>query len=524
MEAAQKNLPPAETRSSPAYALEMEDIVKSFGSLNALSGASLRVRRGEIHGLIGKNGAGKSTLMKILDGHYPTGTFTGSIKVAGSVVHLTAPRDAQRVGIAIVPQETTIVEALTVGENIILGELSQQPAALYDKKAKAARAAAFLADYKIPLAVDMQAGQLSRHKRQLVMIARALYARPEVLILDEPTSSLTSDEIDNLFDILRGLRNAGHTSVFISHKLDEIMTLCDRVSILRDGEVVAEYAKPEFDPERLVTDMIGRKLGELYPPKPQLNEAAPIVLRVTGLTVANPRISGAEMLKDISFEVRAGEIVGIGGLVGSGRSELLTALYGQTPILKGTVEVAEETVQLTGARAAMKAGIGMVTEDRKQEGLLFNLAIRENLTLNVLDHLTRWFLLDRRQEGHIAREAVAKLSVKAPSINTQVMHLSGGNQQKVVLGKVLQRKPRLLFLDEPTTGVDIAAKADIYRLVFALAESGIAIVLVSSEFPELIALSHRILVLAGGKTHGWLSGDDATEKRLLLAANLKALP
>lgn len=502
----------------------MESIVKSFGSVSALNGASLRVRHGEIHGLIGKNGAGKSTLMKILDGYYPSGTFTGSIKVTGSVVNLSGPRDAHRVGIAIVPQETTIVEALTVGENIMLGELSQHPAAFYDKKATAVRAAAFLSDHKIPLAVDMQAGRLSRHKRQLVMIARALYARPEVLILDEPTSTLTSDEIGNLFEILRGLRKAGLTSVFITHKLDEIMTLCDRVSILRDGEVVGEYAKSEFDPERLVTDMIGRKLGELYPPKPPRNEAAPVALCVKGLTVANPRIPGADMLKDINFDVRAGEIVGIGGLVGSGRSELLAALYGQTPIVTGTVEVAGAPVQLTGTRAAMQAGIGMVTEDRKQEGLLFNLAIRENLTLNVLDHLTRWFWLDRRQEGHIAREAVTNLSVKAPSINTQVMHLSGGNQQKVVLGKVLQRKPKLLFLDEPTTGVDIAAKADIYRLVFALAESGVAIVLVSSEFPELIALSHRILVLAGGKTHSWLSGDDVTEKRLMLAANVKTTP
>ena len=524
MEAAQKQMTPARPQTRPAFALEMESIVKSFGSLNALSGASLRVRSGEIHGLIGKNGAGKSTLMKILGGHYPTGTFTGSIKVAGSVIHLATPRDAQRVGIAIVPQETTIIEALTVGENIMLGELSQHPAKLYDKKATAARAAAFLADYKIPLAVDMPADQLSRHKRQLVMIARALYARPEVLILDEPTSSLTSDEIDNLFEILQGLRTAGHTSVFITHKLDEIMTLCDRVSILRDGEVVGEYAKPEFDTEQLVTDMIGRKLGDLYPPKSALNSAAPVVLRVTGLTVANPRIPGSEMLKDINFEVRAGEIVGIGGLVGSGRSELLTALYGQTPIVRGSVEVSGETVQLTGARAAMKAGIGMVTEDRKQEGLLFNLAIHENLTLNVLDHLTSWFMLDRRKENQIAREAVTKLSVKAPSINTQVVTLSGGNQQKVVLGKVLQRKPKLLFLDEPTTGVDIAAKADIYRLVFALADSGVAIVLVSSEFPELIALSHRILVLADGKTHSWLSGDEATEKRLMLAANVKAVP
>ena len=310
------------------------------------------------------------------------------------------------------PQETTIVDSLTVAENIMLSELAHHPGSLYDARSLEQRAAAFLAERHIPLEPRMPAGLLSMHKRQLVMIARALYARPEVLVLDEPTSSLTSDEIDNLFAIVRGLRDDGLTCVFITHKLDEIMTLCDRVSILRDGEVVGEYARSEFVAEQLVTDMIGRQLGDLYPPKPAFDEHAPVMLRVSGLAVENPRIPGTTILRDVAFDVRAGEIVGIGGLVGSGRSELLGAMYGQTTIVHGQVEVDGKQVHATNAREAMDAGIGMLTEDRKQEGLLFNLAIRENLTLNVLDRLTRGFLLDRRQEGRLAQETATQLTIK----------------------------------------------------------------------------------------------------------------
>jgi ABC-type sugar transport system ATPase subunit len=500
------------------YALEMDSIVKTFGGVRALRSVSLRVRRGEVHGLIGQNGAGKSTLMKILDGYYPAGSFEGSITVAGNIVELDSPRDAQRVGIAIVPQETTIVDTLTVAENIMLGELAQHPGGLYDARSVESRAAGFLAERHIPLDPRTPAGLLSMHKRQLVMIARALYARPEVLVLDEPTSSLTSDEIDNLFAIVRGLRDDGLTCVFITHKLDEIMALCDRVSILRDGEVVGEYPRSEFVAERLVTDMIGRQLGDLYPPKPAFDEQAPVMLRVSGLTVENPRIPGTAILRDVAFSVRAGEIVGIGGLVGSGRSELLTALYGQTTIVRGDVEVDGKPVHPANAREAMRAGIGLLTEDRKQEGLLFNLAIRENLTLNVLNRLTRGFLLDRKREAHLAQETTTQLTIKAPSIGTRVTNLSGGNQQKVVLGKVLLPQPKVLLLDEPTKGVDIASKADIYRLIAELARSGVAIVLVSSEFPELVALSHRIVVLAGGTVHESLSADQLNEKRLMMAA------
>ena len=507
-----------QTQSTDDFALEMESIVKTFGGVQALRGVSLQVRRGEVHGLIGQNGAGKSTLMKILDGYYPHGSFTGNIKVAGAEVRLNSPRDGQTVGIAIVPQETTVVEALSVAENVLLGELAQRQSGMFSRNRSKATAAAFLADHHIPLDADARVGTLSMHRKQLVMIARALYTQPQVLVLDEPTSSLTSDEIENLFAIVRWLRDEGLTCLFITHKLDEILSLCDRVTILRDGRTAGEYARAEFDAERLITDMIGRKLGELYPPRPPLAADAPEVLRVEGLAVENPRIPGTALLHDIDFTLHAGEILGLGGLVGSGRSELVTALYGQTRILRGQVILDGKTIQPSGAKKAMAEGIGLVTEDRKKEGLLFNLNIRENVTLNVLDEISRGILLDRGRERRIASETVRDLSVSAPSTATKVINLSGGNQQKVVIGKVLLSKPRVLLLDEPTKGVDIASKADIYRLMTDLARSGVALIFISSEFPELLAMSHRVVVLANGTVRETLPGASTSEKRLMLSA------
>jgi ABC-type sugar transport system ATPase subunit len=507
-----------QTLSTDGYALEMESISKTFGGVQALRGVSLQVERGKIHGLIGQNGAGKSTLMKILDGYYPHGSFSGTIKVADAEVQLNSPRDAQAVGIAIVPQETTVVEALSVAENILLGELAQHSVGLFDRNKSTERAAAFLAQKHIPLDANARVGTLSMHKKQLVMIARALYTRPQVLVLDEPTSSLTSDEIENLFAIVRGLRDDGLTCLFITHKLDEILSLCDRVTILRDGRTVGEYARAEFDAARLITDMIGRKLGELYPPRPPLPADAREILRVEGLAVENPHIPGMELLHDVEFTLHAGEILGFGGLVGSGRSELLTALYGQTRILRGNVILDGKTIHPSGAKKALTEGIGLVTEDRKKEGLLFNLNVRDNVTLNILGEISRGILLNRGRERQIARKTIKDLSISAPSTATKVVNLSGGNQQKVVIGKVLLSTPRVLLLDEPTKGVDIASKADIYRLMVELARSGVALIFVSSEFPELLALSHRVIVIAGGTVRETLPGATTSEKRLMLSA------
>ncbi len=508
-------LPSAEIEMSATYALEMDSIVKTFGGVHALRGVSLKVRRGEVHGLIGQNGAGKSTLMKILDGYYPAGSFSGSIRVAGAEVRLQSPRDAQAVGIAIAPQETTVVGALSVAENVMLGELAHHPGRLFGRDRSKAKAAKFLADNHLPLDPGARVASLSMHQQQLVMIARALYTKPEVLVLDEPTSSLTTDEINNLFAIVRKLRDKGLTCLFITHKLDEIMEMCDRVTILRDGQTAGEYARAEFDPDRLITDMIGRKLGDLYPPRPILSADAPEALRVEGLAVENPRIPGTEILRDVSFTLHAGEILGLGGLVGSGRSELVMALYGQTRITRGDVVFDGRTIQPGGAKQAMAEGIGLVTEDRKKEGLLFNLNIRENVTLSILDEVSLGIVLRRGRERQLAKESIQALSVNAPSSATKVVNLSGGNQQKVVIGKVLLSKPRVIMLDEPTKGVDIAAKADIYRLMTELAKTGVALIFISSEFTELLALSHRVVVLAGGTVRETLDGASTSEERLM---------
>jgi ABC-type sugar transport system ATPase subunit len=508
-------LPPAESEMPPTYALEMDSIAKTFGGVHALRGVSLKVRRGEVHGLIGQNGAGKSTLMKILDGYYPAGSFSGSIRVAGAEVQLRSPRDAQAVGIAIAPQEITVVAALSVAENVMLGELAQHPGRLFGRDRSKAKAAKFLAENHLPLDPGARVATLSMHKQQLVMIARALYTKPQVLVLDEPTSSLTSDEIENLFAIVRSLRDNGLTCLFITHKLDEILSLCDRVTILRDGQAAGEYPRAEFDADRLITDMIGRKLGDLYPPRPLVAADAPEVLRVDGLAVENPRTPGTEILHDVSFTLRAGEILGLGGLVGSGRSELVTALYGQTRITRGEVVFAGRKIQPSDAKEAMAEGIGLVTEDRKKEGLLFNLNIRENVTLSILDEVSRAIVFNRGRERRLAKESLNALTVNAPSTATKVINLSGGNQQKVVIGKVLLSKPKVILLDEPTKGVDIAAKADIYRLMTDLAKTGVALILISSEFPELLALSHRVVVLAGGTVRETLDGASTSEERLM---------
>jgi ABC-type sugar transport system ATPase subunit len=511
-------MPRPETETPPEYALEMSSIAKNFGAVHALRGVALQVRRGEVHGLIGQNGAGKSTLMKILDGYYPAGSFSGTIRVAGTEVQLRSPRDAAAVGIAIVPQETTVVESLSVAENVLLGDFAHHGTGQFIRGNVTARAAAFLAENHIPLDARAKAATLSMHRKQLVMIARALYMRPTVLVLDEPTSSLTSDEIENLFAIVRKLRDKGLTCLFITHKLDEILEICDRVTILRDGQTAGEYSRAEFDADRLITDMIGRKLGELYPPRPPLAPDAPEVLRVEGLAVENPRIPGAELLHDVSFTLHAGEILGLGGLVGSGRSELVMTLYGQTPILRGSVFLDGREIRPSDPKAALAAGIGLVTEDRKREGLLFNLNIRENVTLNILDEVSRALVFRRGRERSIARETVRSLSIAAPSTSSKVTNLSGGNQQKTVLGKVLLSKPKVLLLDEPTKGVDIASKADIYRLMVELAATGVSIIFISSEFPELIALSHRLVVLAGGTVRETFDASTTSEARLMRAA------
>lgn len=501
--------------NSPAYALELEDITKRFGGVTALGGVTVRVRRGEVHGLVGENGAGKSTLLKVLDGYYPVGSYDGSVRIDGTEAALHSPQDARALGIAIVPQETSVIDTLSVGENICFGADGQRVLASVREMQR--RAAAFLAERRLPLDARTTVSRLNSSHKQLVMIARALYRSPRVLILDEPTSALTREETTRLFEIVRQLRDDGLTSIFVSHRLDEITELCDRVSVLRDGKVADELARDEFDVERIVTSMIGRRITDLYPDGGGAAASESEVLRIEGLSVRDPERPGAFAVRDVSLSVAAGEIVGVGGLVGAGRTELLAACYGRLPIAEGRVLLEGRPLAVRSPREALQAGIGLVTEDRKRDGLLFNLGVRENVTLSYLRTLGR-VLISPAEERRVAERAVEQLSIATRSIDTPVGNLSGGNQQKVMLARALGRRPKVLLLDEPTVGVDIGAKAEIYRLIRELAATGVAIVIVSSESAELLGMCDRFVVLRDGEVRDRFTAAEASEQRLMTAA------
>ncbi len=501
--------------TQPQHALELTSITKRFGGVTALDDVTLRVRRGEVHGLVGENGAGKSTLLKILDGLHPSGSYDGVMRVDGEPVELHAPQDARALGIAIVPQETSVIDTLSVGENICFGGDGR---ALVNPRELQRRAAAFLADRGLPLDARTPCGHLSSSSKQLVMIASALYREPRVLILDEPTSALTREETSRLLEIVKSLRDGGLTAIFVSHRLDEVIDLCDRVTVLRDGRVVDEIGRDAFDPGRIIGSMIGRRLTELYPPRPEAPRVQPReLLRIEGLSVRAPGRSGAFAVEDVSLSVHAGEIVGIGGLVGSGRSELLNAVYGHLPVASGRIVLDGAEVRPRSPREALALGIGLVTEDRKRAGLLFNLGVRENVTLSYLRTLGR-LVIDPGRERAVAQEAVERFSIATPSVDNPVVNLSGGNQQKVMLARALGTQPKVLLLDEPTVGVDVGAKAEIYRLIAGLAEAGVAIVVVSSESAELLGICDRFVVLRDGQVRDRFDVADASEERLMAAA------
>jgi ABC-type sugar transport system ATPase subunit len=504
--------------NNAGYALEMIDISKSFGNTVALSNVDLRVKKGTIHGLIGQNGAGKSTLMKILSGLYPSGTYSGQIVIDGKPVELTSTLDAQSVGISIVPQETTVADTLTVAENILLPEMSRSPLKPYNKSGVIAKVAEFLKFYSIPLQPEMLTSSLTLAEKQILMIARAIYMQPEVLVLDEPTSSLTGDEIKNLFAVVRTLKSLEITTVFITHKMDEIIELCDLITILRDGKIVCQVDRVDFKVDELVSHMIGRDLGELYPQQQLTSQDAPVVLSVRDLVVGNPSKPGQPLLEPFSFELRKGEILGIGGLVGSGRTEIVKSLFGHYKILGGEVQVQGNSIKTRSVSESISHGFGYITEDRKAEGLFFNLAIKQNLTASIIDAITKISFLLKGAEKSRARVYLESLQVKPQNLDEPISSLSGGNQQKVVLGKSLITDPKILMLDEPTKGVDIASKAEIYRTITDYAKDGNSVLLISSEFPELLAMSHRVIVFSGGRFVGEISGGLENEKDLMLMA------
>ncbi len=498
------------------HLLEMADITKRFPGIVALNDVSFAVQAGTIHGLVGENGAGKSTLMKILSGTYPAGTYEGAIRLHGKTLHLHTAADALEQGIGIVPQETSVIDQLTVAENVVVGKWLQPGGLLVSQSAIRHTVRNFLEEYDITLDPAISVSRLTTAQKQLVMIARALYRKPSVLILDEPTSSLAIDEIERLFASLNVLRQKGVTTVFITHKLTEIFELTDRTTVLRDGEVAGEFDRSEYDQALIIAAMVGRRIENLYPTR-HSPIGADEVLRVAHLTVPHPTIANRNIVEDVSFSLRRGEILGLAGLVGSGRSETVNAIIGRTAY-SGTISVFGQSVSIRSPADAKRAGIALVTEDRKRDGFLPNLEIRPNTTLHSLPQVTRRGLMDVSAERRLATEAVARFNIKAQSIEQMVVSLSGGNQQKVILAKVLMDNPQILFLDEPTKGIDIGAKNEIYKLMLDLVAQGISIIMISSELPELLAMCDRFVVLAEGKVADEFLRLDADEHRVMLAA------
>ncbi|GGX65342.1 sugar ABC transporter ATP-binding protein [Streptomyces hiroshimensis] len=493
--------------------LRVEGVTKSFPGVRALDGVSLRLRAGEVHVLLGENGAGKSTLIKMLSGvHRPD---EGRILVDGREVGIRSAQDAERLGIATIHQEFNLVPGLTVAENIFLGRQPRTALGLIDKRTMRARAAELLRRVRLDVSPAAPVAGLGIARLQMVEIAKALSLDARVLIMDEPTAVLTSEEVGTLFAIVRELRDSGVGVIFITHHLDEIAALGDRVTVLRDGRSVTEVPATT-DENELIRLMVGRDIAEQYPRERPAEPAEPAesaepgapLLRVRGLT-------RAPAFRDVGFDVRAGEVVGLAGLVGAGRTEVARALFGVDRYDAGTVEVNGRALARGDVRAAMRAGLGLVPEDRKAQGLLLDASLGDNLTLARLEQDTRGGFVDRRGQRRRAAEVAERLKVRMSGLEQTARTLSGGNQQKIVIGKWLLAGARLLILDEPTRGVDVGAKVEIYRLVNELTAAGCAVLMISSDLPEVLGMSDRVLVMTQGRIAGELSGERATQDAVM---------
>jgi ABC-type sugar transport system ATPase subunit len=488
--------------------LEMRSIGKSFPGVRALRRVDFAVAAGEVHALVGENGAGKSTLMKILAGAYLADE--GEIRLDGRPVRFAAPQEALAAGVVTIYQELNLIPALSVGENVFLGDephVGTSP--VIDWAAVHRRSGELLAKVGVELDTRVAVNSLGVGRQQLVEVAKALHRTPRLIVMDEPTASLGLAEIDELFRVIRELRGRGVSIVYISHRLDEIFAVCDRVTVMRDGTVVDTRRVADSDVETLVQMMVGRKLARaLRAPNPAAGRAE--LLRVTGLTRR-----GA--FEDVSFSVRQGEIYGLGGVVGAGRTEVARAIFGADPIDAGEIAIDGQPVRIGSPRDAVRNGIAMLTEDRKAEGLVLGLSVAQNIALTVLDRIARALgFIPPARESALAQRFITSLHIRTPGSEQLAINLSGGNQQKVVLAKWLAVKPKLLIFDEPTRGVDVGAKAEIYTLIRELVAEGMAVIVISSELPELLSLSDRIGVLKRGRIVAELDAA-ATDEATVLA-------
>jgi ABC-type sugar transport system ATPase subunit len=495
--------------SAPASPLiEVRDAAKQFGGVRALDGVSVEIAPGSVHGLVGENGAGKSTLAKVIGG--VLAPDAGELLVDGQAVRFRSPREALAAGIATIAQEIALVPGRSVLENVFLG-IEPRRLGVVDRRALRRRFAALNERTGFGLDADVRVGALRTAEQQKVEIVRAIARDARLILMDEPTASLTGDETERLLTVVRALAAAGTAVVLVSHHLDEVLAVCERVTVMRDGHVVRSGPAGNETAQSLVTAMVGRAVDMTYPPKRPAAAGAPVVLEARAL-------SRALAVSDVSLDVRAGEIVGLAGLVGSGRSEVARLIAGADRADAGEIRLDGAPVRLRHPRDAARRGIAMVPESRKEEGLLMMRSIRENATLATLPRFSRGGVVERQKERRYAQGLFERLDVRAPGTSARVGSLSGGNQQKVLFAKWLAIEPRMLIADEPTRGIDVAAKREIHGLIAELAAGGMGVLLISSEIEEVLGLAHRVLVMRGGRVVEELAGDEATEERVMRAA------
>jgi ribose transport system ATP-binding protein len=491
--------------AAPPLALEMRHITKTYPGVRALEDVSIQVRPGEVHALLGENGAGKSTLMKILAGAQPKDS--GEILIGGETVHIDSPQKAMDLGVSIIYQEFNLVPYLNAAENIFLG---REPRAaipgFVDFGTMYRESQAIIDKLGVKLNVRTPVNRLSIAQQQMVEIGKATSRKCRIIVMDEPSATLTDHELHALFGLIRQLKSEGVAIVYISHRMEEIFEICDRVTILRDGHWIDTSDVKDLTREQIIKLMVGRDLGQMIPKEPaEIGEPA--------LAVKNLTRKG--VLHNISVTVHKGEVLGIAGLVGAGRTELARVIFGADPFDEGTIELFGRPLKIRSPQEAIKNGIGLVTEDRKQQGLVLGMAVRENITLANLKEVSVMSFIQAGKEREISRNYVRDLSVKTPTVEQTVQNLSGGNQQKVVLAKWLFTDSKVLIFDEPTRGIDVGAKTEIYQLMNALAKRGVAIIMISSELPEVMGMSDRIVVMHEGTIAGEMSREEATQEGIM---------
>jgi len=494
--------------------LEAQNITKTFAGVTALDQVNLTLERGKVTALIGENGAGKSTLLKIMSGIYTD--YDGTIQFKGQTIKFSAPRDAQNLGISIIHQELNLIPYLTVAQNVFLGRELINKFGFLDQEKMNQRTGALLDRLKMQVDPKALVGTLKVGQQQIVEIAKALLTDSEVLFMDEPTSAIGESEVEVLFKIIDQLKDEGKSIVYISHKLDELFALADDYVVLRDGQVAGKGAMNQIARDELISMMAGRQINVAK--KTKKNASHKLILQVQNLVLQHPKMPKRPILKDVSFDMHRGEVLGIYGLMGAGRTELCECLFGlHHGSLTGTIYLEGQETQFQSPIEAIEAGLGLVPEDRKRDGIVPGMSVSNNISLTALDKVLKLGLLSEKLESELYRKHVASLKIKVQAKDQLIRYLSGGNQQKVVLAKWIERDPKVLLLDEPTRGIDINAKNEIYELIAQLASSGIAVLVVSSEIPEILTISDRILVMSEGRISAEFTSEEATERKIMKA-------